>query len=81
MSGKLYFTRHGLIRLCEHQCLNQAMLFVKSPTSFGNLIIGTHVKILQDGKKMVVVWDIVSLGESDPNRNMLAYNAIPFLFP
>ncbi len=54
-----------------HQCLNQAVL-VEPPMHFDNVAIGTRVKIARDGEEMA--WDIVGFGESDPDRNMLAYN-------
>ena len=55
-----------------HRCLNQAVL-VEPPTRFDNVAIGTRVKIVRDGEEMA--WDIVGFGESDPDHNMLAYNA------
>ena len=54
-----------------HQCLNQAIL-VQPPTSFDRVAIGTRVKMMRDGEKMI--WEIVGFGESDPGRDMLAYN-------
>lgn len=54
-----------------HRCLNQAVL-VAPPTSFDKVTIGTRVKIVRDGEEMT--WEIVGFGESDSDRNMLAYN-------
>lgn len=54
-----------------HRCLNQAIL-VDPPTSFDKVTIGTRVKIVRDGEEMT--WEIVGFGESDPDRDMLAYN-------
>lgn len=54
-----------------HRCLNQAIL-VESPTDFEKVTIGTCVKIVRDGEE--ITWEIVGFGESDPDRNMLAYN-------
>ena len=54
-----------------HQCINQATL-VESPTSFDKVTIGTGVKIVRDGEEMI--FEIVGFGESDPDRDMLAYN-------
>jgi len=54
-----------------HNTLNKAIL-VEPPTSFDKVTIGTKVKIVRDGKEMT--WEIVGFGESDPDRNMLAYN-------
>lgn len=54
-----------------HRCLNQAVL-VAPPMSFERVNIGTRVKIVRDGEEMIR--EIVGFGESDPDRNMLAYN-------
>lgn len=54
-----------------HQTLNRATL-VDPPTNFDKVTIGTKVKIVRDGEEMI--WEIVGFGESDPDRNMLAYN-------
>lgn len=54
-----------------HQVLNIATL-VEPPTNFDKVTIGTKVKIVRDGEEMA--WEIVGFGESDPDRNMLAYN-------
>ncbi len=54
-----------------HQCLNQAVL-VESPTNLDKVTIGTRCKIVRDGEEMI--WEIVGFGESDPDRDMLAYN-------
>lgn len=54
-----------------HQALNRATL-VEPPTSFDKVTIGTRVKIVRDGEEMT--WEIVGFGESDPDRDMLAYN-------
>jgi transcription elongation factor GreA len=57
-----------------HQVLNRATL-VELPTNFDKVTIGTRVKIVRDGEEMT--WEIVGFGESDPDRDMLAYNT-PF---
>lgn len=54
-----------------HQCLNRATL-VEPPTSFDKVAIGTRIKVVRDGEEMT--WEIVGFGESDPDRDMLAYN-------
>lgn len=59
-----------------HQCLNQATL-VEPPMNFDKVTIGTCVRIVRDGEE--TTWEIVGFGESDPNRNMLAYNT-PFAY-
>lgn len=54
-----------------HQILNRATL-VEPPTNFDKVTIGTRVKMVRDGEEMT--WEIVGFGESDPDRDMLAYN-------
>lgn len=54
-----------------HQALNRATLF-EPPTNFDKVTIDTKVKIVRDGEEMT--WEIVGFGESDPDRDMLAYN-------
>ena len=54
-----------------HRCINQA-IFVEPPMSFDKVTIGTCVKIVRDGEE--ITWEIVGFGESDSDRNMLAYN-------
>jgi transcription elongation factor GreA len=54
-----------------HRCLNQAIL-VEPPVSFNKVTIGARVRIVRDGEE--ITWEIVGFGESDPDRNMLAYN-------
>ena len=54
-----------------HQCLNQAIL-VEPPMNLAKVTIGTCVRIVRSGEE--TTWEIVGFGESDPNRNMLAYN-------
>lgn len=59
-------------RLSDAQeALNKATL-VDPPTNFDKVTIETRVKIVRDGQEMT--WEIVGFGESDPDRNMLAYN-------
>lgn len=59
-------------RLSEaHRCLNQAVL-LDPPTSFNRVAVWTRVKIVRDGEEMT--WEIVGFGESDPDRDMIAYN-------
>lgn len=54
-----------------HQNLNMATI-AETPTDFDKVVIGTKVKITRNGKEDT--WNIVGFGESDPDRNMLAYN-------
>lgn len=54
-----------------HRCLNQAIL-VELPMNFDKVTIGSRVRIVRDGEE--TTWEIVGFGESDPDRNMLAYN-------
>lgn len=54
-----------------HQCLNQAVL-IEPSTSFDKVTIGTHIKIVRDGIEMTL--EIVGFGESEPERDMIAYN-------
>lgn len=54
-----------------HQVLNKAVL-VEHPVNLDKVIIGTRVKIVRDGEEMT--WEVVGFGESDPDRDMLAYN-------
>ncbi len=54
-----------------HRCLNQAIL-IEPPMNFDKVTIGTCVRIMQDGEE--ITWEIAGFGESDPNRNILAYN-------
>lgn len=54
-----------------HQMLSRAVL-IEPPTNSDSVTIGIQVKIMRDNKEMT--WKIVGFGESDPDRNMLAYN-------
>ncbi len=48
---------------------------VELPTTFDRVVIGTRVRILCDGEEMT--WKIVGFDESNPDRDMIAYNT-PF---
>jgi transcription elongation factor GreA len=54
-----------------HHCLNQAIL-VEPPINFDKVTIGSSVRIVRDGEE--TAWEVVGFGESNPDRNMLAYN-------
>lgn len=51
--------------------LNKAVI-IEPPTVLDKVAIGTRVKIDHDAEEMT--WEIVGFGESDPNRDMIAYN-------
>lgn len=54
-----------------HCRLNQAVL-VKPATDIDKVVIGTRVKIMRDEKEET--WEIAGFGESNPDRNIIAYN-------
>ncbi|OGY43954.1 MAG: hypothetical protein A2729_01365 [Candidatus Buchananbacteria bacterium RIFCSPHIGHO2_01_FULL_39_14] len=59
-------------RLSEaHNILNRAVI-IASPKNTDQVVIGTQVTILRNGKQ--AVWEIAGYGESDPDSRLLAYN-------
>ncbi|MBI2024247.1 GreA/GreB family elongation factor [Candidatus Giovannonibacteria bacterium] len=54
-----------------HSCLNKAVV-VEPPSNTDLVAIGTCVRIMRDEEE--TTWEIVGFGESDPDRNLLAYN-------
>jgi transcription elongation factor GreA len=54
-----------------YRCLKQAIL-IDPPINFDKVTIGTYVRIVQNGEE--TTWEIGGFGESDPDRNILAYN-------
>ncbi len=54
-----------------HHALNKIVL-VNPPINLDRVGIGTRVKIVRYGEEKM--WEIVGFGESDPDRDMLAYN-------
>lgn len=54
-----------------HNILNRAEI-VDPPHSIERAVLGTQVTFLRNGEK--VTWEIVGFGQSDPDRQRLAYN-------
>ena len=59
------------------QALKQAVL-VDPPVNFTHVAIGTHVKLLRDGKEMA--FEVSGYGEFDEDLDLIAYNT-PLVFP